>query len=99
MFITGQTIFENDEEHSVLVMGNEDDKCWIFDPFATELILVELDTLSYIKYDDKVFLGKYADASLDGLDVDEIDEKRAEIEDYLIHIDDLISKDKKYEVI
>lgn len=99
MFIAGQTVFENDENHTVVVMGNEDKGVWVFDPFSDDLILHQLKDLSYIKQDGKMYLGRYCDYNSDGLTEEFIEANREEISDYLIELDKLVTTDSSFEIV
>lgn len=94
MFFVGQTVFELDTGHSVLVMGNDGKKCWVFDPFEKELILKEVHSLAPLKKGKKLYFGKYIQAQADGLAPDKVAKNRDEIGSYLISVDkEIINND------
>ena len=106
MFILGQVVWDNSKmwktgsESIGMFAGYEDDFAWVYNPYADDILVSEVEDIDFIYYKKKIFLGSYigsTDKKLEEVFLGE-NEHSQKLQKYLLHIDDLINTDKDYTI-
>lgn len=98
MLLFGQLIWDSNEGSTGLFAGYESDEwVWFYDPFADDILGVDLDDVKFLSHKGKLFLGDYM-CETEKLFEELVEGKEKELQEYILGIDDLINTNSKYTI-